>query len=87
MSWELVFWIIALLVVGSVVLRLAGNAARQALVWGAGLLMLAMLLRHVSDVVGLVTSSADTLWPVVRRGVENAVQNFAQLMQTLINAL
>ncbi|RJX17661.1 MAG: hypothetical protein C4575_12510 [Desulforudis sp.] len=86
MSWAMVFWFMVLVLVGSAILRVAGKFTRQALGWVVLFVVVAMGLRHISEVTGLVAFTADTFWPVLRQGVEAAVRNSAELIRALINS-
>lgn len=83
----MVFTVIGAVLLISVVLKTAGKFTRKALGWLISITIVAMLLRHYQEVWGLICHAGDSLWPVILRGAQSAINNCAELMNSLFSAL
>jgi hypothetical protein len=83
-SWEQVFFILAL-AAAAVVLSKHGSAlVRQILGLAAVLLLAASVLRHGPEAVALVKRIADQLWPVVAKAAARGADAFASFMHSVL---
>lgn len=84
MSWEQVFFILAL-AAAAVVLSKHGSALiRRALGFASALLLAAAVLRHGPEAVALVKRIADQLWPIAAKAAAKGADAFASFMHSVL---
>ncbi|HBV98005.1 MAG: hypothetical protein JL50_01145 [Peptococcaceae bacterium BICA1-7] len=82
MSWEKIFFIIGLVLLG-LFFRSFSDKVRRSVGLIAGVLFIVMLLRNAPEAIELVEKYTDTLWPVVSGNAERLIDKFGDFMKQI----
>jgi len=82
MSWEKIFFIIGLVLLG-LFFRSFSDKVRRSVGLIAGVLFIVMLLRNAPEAIELVEKYTDTLWPVVSVNAERLIDKFGDFMKQI----